>query len=610
MPNAVRPRQLSSTVAARLTRTRPRDSAAPQAPGVTADAEDAILRSRALAPSVKQFAQVTVATLLVAGCPVAIVWWLRASGAVSSALVCVLLGMSLSLGASHLGRVLWEKWPGSEDVLFSELMIWGYLHRLRTQHRLASALDTLGPMSEARRRALDGMSTKDRARLLEQLVAEMETRDPYLHGHSRRVARYSWMIARGMALPPAEVARIRTAAAIHDVGKIKTPTAILHKPGRLTDEEYDVIKKHPGDGAQMAGVLRDPELTAMVRHHHERLDGTGYPDGQSGQEIPLGARIIAVADTFDAITSERPYRPASPHKRAIDILKVEAGTRLDPDVVRAFCRHYAGRRPLALWAIVAGLPERVLAWFGGSAASVASAAKVMAAAALVGGAAVSSATLGLPVAKDHSPATRSGSAAGPRAQLASASGNASSAANAAAPNDRHSSVSPHAAKTGAAAGGVQTSGADGAQTSAGGGSAQGAATGDGQGASTPKSEGSGGKTEASPTKDKAESPSKAKGEEASGKGKGEETTAKAKGEEGAGKAKGEETTAKAKGEEGAGKAKGEETSGKAKGEETSSKAKVEEPSTKGKEVVKEVVGKTKEVVKEVTGKVEGVLKLK
>ena len=314
------------------------------------------------------------------------------------------------------GACVWEKRTGSEDLLFSELMIWGYLHRWRTQRRLASALDMLGPMSQSHRRALDGLSTSEQAKLLEQLVAGVETRDPYLHGHSRRVARHSWMIARRMGLSRAEVAQIRTAAAIHDVGKVKTPKAILHKAGPLTVEEYEVIKRHPGDGALMAAVLRDPELTSMVRHHHERLDGTGYPDGLSGEEIPLGARIIAVADTFDAITSARPYRPASPHKKAIDILRNEAGTRLDPAVVRAFCGHYAGRRPLALWALVAGLPERVVAWLGSSVATVASAAKVVAVAALVGGAAVTTSTLGLPVAKHHPTKAHSAPTARPHAQ--------------------------------------------------------------------------------------------------------------------------------------------------------------------------------------------------
>ncbi len=244
----------------------------------------------------------------------------------------------------------------------------------------------------------------------------METRDPYLHGHSCRVARHSWMIARRMGLPRAEVARIRTAAAIHDVGKIETPRAILHKAGPLTEAEFEVIKRHPGDGARMADVLHDSELSAMVRHHHERLDGTGYPSGLSGEQIPLGARIIAVADTFDAITFIRPYRSACSHKNAIDILRNEAGTQLDRAVVRAFCSHYAGRRPLALWASLAGLPERVASWLGGSVSSVASAAKVIAIAAAVGGGVATTATLAVPPVELHPTEARSVSTAWPQAQ--------------------------------------------------------------------------------------------------------------------------------------------------------------------------------------------------
>jgi HD superfamily phosphodiesterase len=346
-----------------------------------------------VAPSPLRWAQVATVTALVAVCPVAVVWWLHGSGAISAALPCALLGMALSLGASQVGRLLWEKQPGSEDLLFSELMIWGFLHRLHTQRRLASALDTLGQMSHSQREIAGGLSTAEQAKLLERLVTDIETRDPYLHGHSRRVARHSWMIARRMGLSGAEVARIRTAAAIHDVGKIETPKAVLHKKGKLDDEEYETIKKHPDDGAAMADVLHDVSLTAMVRHHHERLDGSGYPSGLAGAEIPLGARIIAVADTFDAITSTRPYRAASPHKKAIDILREEAGTRLDGDVVRAFCSHYAGRRPLTAWASVAGLPERILSWLGGNLSSVASAAKVSVVAALVAGAAVAGTTI-------------------------------------------------------------------------------------------------------------------------------------------------------------------------------------------------------------------------
>jgi uncharacterized protein YjbJ (UPF0337 family) len=366
----------------------------------------------------KLLVQVTAATLLVAGCPVAIVWWLRASDTISSAGLCVLLGMGLSLCASRVGCALWEKRPGSEDLLFSELMIWGFLRRLRTQRRLASALETLGPMSRTQRGVVDGLSSREQAKLLERLVAEIETRDPYLHGHSRRVARHSWMIARRMGLSRTEVARIRTAAAIHDVGKIETPRAILHKQGPLSDDEYEVIKRHPGDGAARTTVLRDPELEAMVRHHHERLDGTGYPSRLAGEKIPLGARIIAVADTFDAITSTRPYRSASPHKKAIDILRSEAGTRLDPDVVRAFCSHYAGRRPLALSVSLASLPERVVSWLNGSVANVASVAKLVAVAGLVGVTAATTSTLAQPVAKHRRSKAPSASTAESRVQTA------------------------------------------------------------------------------------------------------------------------------------------------------------------------------------------------
>jgi HD-GYP domain-containing protein (c-di-GMP phosphodiesterase class II) len=368
--------------------------------------------------SLRQFGQVCVATLLVAGLPVAAVWWLRASGAVSSAAVGIGLGMCLSLAVSHIACLVWESRPGSEDLLFSELMIWGYLHRWRTQRRLASARELLGPISDAKPSALNGLGAKDPVTLLERLVARMETRDPYLHGHSRRVARHSWMIARRMGLSRAQVARIRTAAAIHDVGKINTSKTILHKAGPLTDEEYDVIKRHPGDGARMAALLHDTELTAIVRDHHERLDGSGYPNGLSGDEIPVGARIIAVADTFDAITSVRPYRSARTHGEAIEILKEEAGTKLDPLAVRAFCSHYAGRHSLVLWSAVAGLPERVLSWLGEGVAGVASMAKAVAVAALIGGAAVTSSTLALPAVKHQRTKPGSARAIVPRPQPA------------------------------------------------------------------------------------------------------------------------------------------------------------------------------------------------
>ncbi|HEX7610441.1 MAG TPA: HD-GYP domain-containing protein, partial [Solirubrobacteraceae bacterium] len=337
------------------------------------------------------------ATTLVAIVPVLAVWWLRESGTLASAIPGMAIGVALSLAFAQLGRLYWQTRPGSQHLLFSELMLWGYLHRLHSERRLASARALLGPMAGAQRNLDGGLSAEHQAKLLEQLAAAMDSRDPGTHGHSRRVARYAWRVARRMGLPREEVARIRTAGAIHDIGKIKTPRAILQKQGPLTDAEYEIIKRHAADGAEMAAVLHDDRLTAIVRHHHERLDGSGYPDRLAGEAIPLGARILSVADTFDSITANRPYRPARPHKEALDILRKEAGTQLDPAVVRAFCSYYSGRRPLALWASLTSLPQRVIAQLGSSVAGVAAAAKVVVVSALVGGLAVGTATLAHPV---------------------------------------------------------------------------------------------------------------------------------------------------------------------------------------------------------------------
>jgi putative nucleotidyltransferase with HDIG domain len=220
----------------------------------------------------------------------------------------------------------------------------GLIRRWSTERRLASALQLLRGMEPG-----DNLSGGRRAELLSELAAELESRDPYTHGHSRRVAHHATMIAVRMGLSAAHIVTIRAAAALHDVGKINTPRAVLHKPGRLTEVEFGLIKLHPVDGAEIVSTLGDPELTAMVRHHHERLDGTGYPDGLEGNEIPLGARIIAVADTFDAITSTRSYRPAKTHERAIEVLEREASSRLDPAGVSAFRTYYAESRPRPLW---------------------------------------------------------------------------------------------------------------------------------------------------------------------------------------------------------------------------------------------------------------------
>jgi len=360
---------------------------------------------------------VAAVTLLVAIMPVLLVWWLRASGLMTSFWAGAALGVTVALVTSYAGGAFWKTRTGSRDILFSELLLWGWLARWRNDRRLSAAADVLGLASARPQAVTDGRLTNEqKAGLLTQLSTSLEARDPYTHGHSRRVARHATNVAKRMGVASDQVAKIRAAAAMHDVGKLETPTAVLHKEAKLTDEEFAVIKRHPVDGAVMVATLEDDELTAMVRHHHERIDGTGYPDGLAGKAIPLGARIIAVADTFDAITSTRAYRRAHAHKKALDILEAEAGSQLDPGAVRAFCACYSGRRPLALWTAASSGAPKLASWLGGglSTANAGSAAGLVAtAAAAVGGAALGPAVVETPASPDRAVAT----AAAPRAPI-------------------------------------------------------------------------------------------------------------------------------------------------------------------------------------------------
>jgi putative nucleotidyltransferase with HDIG domain len=176
-----------------------------------------------------------------------------------------------------------------------------------------------------------------RARLLEASV-------PGMRGHSRRVAVYAALTAQRIGLDRDAVARIRRAAALHDIGKAEVPVEVLGSPLPLADEEFATVQEHVIAGARIVSRLGDEELTAIVRHHHERFDGDGYPDGLAGEQIPIGARIVAVADTFDAATSERRYQPALTHPQALDLLDAIAGSQLDPEVVAVFRVHCSGLR--------------------------------------------------------------------------------------------------------------------------------------------------------------------------------------------------------------------------------------------------------------------------
>src|SRR5437764_2626497 len=291
-------------------------------------------------------------TVLVTVVPAVLVVTVAPRGGVplmlASGACAVLLSMSLAAAAA----AIWKRQPGSRDVLFADLLLWGWLRRWWTEWRLSRARE----LYDSARRAGPMVSLE----LLTGLGRLLEARDAYTHGHGSRVARHAERIARAMHLSATEIAKIRTAAAVHDLGKLYTPREILNNPGRLTQEEFEIVKRHAADGADMLEGVADAQIAAMVRHHHERMDGNGYPDGLAGEAIPLGARIIAVADTFDAITSSRAYRGAATQKKALEVISRGAGTQLDPAAVAAFRHRYSGRRSVAWLAIATALCERAV----------------------------------------------------------------------------------------------------------------------------------------------------------------------------------------------------------------------------------------------------------
>jgi len=177
---------------------------------------------------------------------------------------------------------------------------------------------------------------------VEALAAMVDAKDAYTRGHSGRVAAYAAAIAAALGLPPEDVARIHQAGILHDVGKIGVPDAILLKPDKLTEAEFEIIKEHPVIGERvLRGLPFLQEILPAVRHHHERWDGGGYPDGLAGAAIPPDAAILAVADSFDAMTSSRTYRPALLATEAIRRIREGAGAQYDTRIVAAFDRAVA-----------------------------------------------------------------------------------------------------------------------------------------------------------------------------------------------------------------------------------------------------------------------------
>jgi putative nucleotidyltransferase with HDIG domain len=184
--------------------------------------------------------------------------------------------------------------------------------------------------------------------MLSVLSRAIEARDPYTQGHSARVTALAESIALRLGWSEERLALLHVGGPLHDIGKLGVSDDVLSKPGRLDDDELAQIREHPKLGARiLLRIAAFRQAIPYVLYHHERWDGTGYPTGRAGEEIPLEARVLAVADAFDAMTSDRPYRPALSRAEALDEVSRCAGTQFDPEIVRIFLELFAEADELA-----------------------------------------------------------------------------------------------------------------------------------------------------------------------------------------------------------------------------------------------------------------------
>jgi HD-GYP domain-containing protein (c-di-GMP phosphodiesterase class II) len=184
------------------------------------------------------------------------------------------------------------------------------------------------------------------------LASALQERDRYTGEHSESVVDLTARVGESLALDEDEISRIRTAALLHDIGKVGVPDEILHKPGPLDEREWEIMRQHPVIGERILRAIPGMGAVArIVRHEHERWDGDGYPDRLAGAQIPIGSRIILACDAYHAMTSDRPYRRAMTHAAAMTELSGNAGAQFDPDVAQALVGYLFGRRQAGLAAV-------------------------------------------------------------------------------------------------------------------------------------------------------------------------------------------------------------------------------------------------------------------
>jgi diguanylate cyclase (GGDEF)-like protein/putative nucleotidyltransferase with HDIG domain len=249
-------------------------------------------------------------------------------------------GGSIRAAGASMGLVTLERGMGPEALLASARVACRQASARGGGRAVLAATPAFGKTAAA-----DSEPSGPQREAIEALALALLERDRYTGEHSEAVIEMSGAVARNLGLGSADVERVRSAALLHDIGKVAIPDEILHKPGPLTDDEWALMRQHPVIGERILRVLPGLGMVArIVRHEHERWDGGGYPDGLAGEEIPLGSRIIIAADTYHAITSDRPYRAAKPHAVAIEELMRCAGTQFDPKVTAALIGHLYGQR--------------------------------------------------------------------------------------------------------------------------------------------------------------------------------------------------------------------------------------------------------------------------
>lgn len=278
-----------------------------------------------------------VASLVVALAPLLVGFLLFAWTRTFPTLVpAVAVVSGLTLITVIVGTRLWERHPASAIFSFGDLMLWNWVRRHRAEARLVRNTQLLGFDRSGRYQGHSiAQDEAERLELLAEIADDLDAKSSYTVNHTDRVEKLARDMGEALGLSEEQLKKLSTAAFLHDVGNIRIPEHILRKPDALTEEEKRTVESHALLGAMMAYEVVTRDVADGILHHHERWDGKGYPNGKSGRDIPFFARLIALAESYDAMTSTRPHRQSLSPSAALEILRADAGTQFDPLAVEA-----------------------------------------------------------------------------------------------------------------------------------------------------------------------------------------------------------------------------------------------------------------------------------